>query len=627
MESNPPSARHWLYRVFEVDRPTTHRIFKQPPAVLYDASANDGAGEYSPNPEAENIDNLPGGYDYYMRALESSTRDFISVYYMGEYGMSFSGKPVYSQFSQSVHVAKTKLSVIPSQPVIVGMDFGLQSACVFTQLSMTGALIVLDEISPQDCTLEEFITAHVLPKRAARFPSSSLMFVGDPAGNQRSSLNIKTAFDIVKSFGIAARPAHTNDVLPRVQSIAHFLNRRGGMFIDPSCVNLIEALSGGYRYAKRRTGDVKTEYQDKPEKNDASHICFPAGTIVATEHGDTPIESLVERVTAGVRVHTPFGLREVEWAEQTSVSAELLELTFSDGGTLQCTKDHPIWVRDKGLARADELQYGDTVVHQGDSICQALLAFKALGFIKTQNKDTGSGILSLRPRRTYTCTEKFGSTITGLFLWASKFTTSITTKTITIFQTLTAWTEPLMPHTTCGYDMRLESYPVLLSSRYNEPPRGTVAKKGSLGTDNTLQGLGSRETNQTIRASSAGQSLNGTLEPTNAGSVLPRVSPPPDVTQESITSQSIARTAGATKQEVSIPSLSHAQRRVVSGITRVENAPVYSIKVREVGLHYANGVLVSNCDAAQYAALYHRHGVGARVVKTKAAPTKKFLYA
>jgi hypothetical protein len=268
MESNPPPMRHWIYTMFEVDKPDGFTAYKQPPALLYDPIED----EYTANPEAENIENHKIGYEYYFNQVKANSKDYINVFVLGNYGTSFSGKPVYPQFSQAVHVTKQPIMPIPGVPVIVGMDFGLQSACAFTQMSPTGSLMVLDEIAPQDCTLEEFVNGHLIPKRAQRFYNTPLTIVGDPAGKARSSLNMKTCFDILRAAGLAARPAPTNDVLPRVQAIGHFLDRRGGFFIDPSCVDTIEGLSGGYRYAKRRSNDVKTEYHDLPEKNSASHL-------------------------------------------------------------------------------------------------------------------------------------------------------------------------------------------------------------------------------------------------------------------------------------------------------------------------------------------------------------------
>jgi hypothetical protein len=268
MESNPPPIKHWLYTMFEVDKPEGFVQYKQPPALLYDPIED----EYTANPEAENIENHKAGYDYYMNQVRAASKDYVNVYILAQYGMSFSGKPVYPQFSQSVHVNKQPMVPIPGMPVIVGMDFGLQSACVFTQMSPTGSLLVLDEIPQQDCTLEEFVSGHLIPKRAQRFYNTPLTIVGDPAGASRSALNIKTSFDILRSAGLSARPARTNDVIQRVQSVGYFLDRRGGFFIDPSCADSIEALSGGYRYAKRRSGDIKTEYHALPDKNSASHL-------------------------------------------------------------------------------------------------------------------------------------------------------------------------------------------------------------------------------------------------------------------------------------------------------------------------------------------------------------------
>ena len=274
MESNPPPVKSWMYRLFETDRPERHRLYKQPPALLYDAEESEAAGKdiYHPNPDAENVKYLDGGYDYYYRQIDGATREFVNVYVLGQYGTSFDGKPVFPQFSPHLHVARDPLEVVRSSPVIAGMDFGLQPAVVFTQMTPSGEVHVVDELAPQDVILDEMLEEHILPKVQAKFFGMSLMVIGDPAGLSRSAQSKLSSFETLRTYGIAARPAPTNDIQPRVEAVAHFLKRTSGLLINPSCEDLITAMSGGYRYAKRRSTSFESEYHDRPEKNKHSHI-------------------------------------------------------------------------------------------------------------------------------------------------------------------------------------------------------------------------------------------------------------------------------------------------------------------------------------------------------------------
>ena len=47
--------------------------------------------------------------------------------------------------------------------------------------------------------------------------------VGDPAGNQRSQYDEKTAFDILKGEGFSAMPAMTNDLDTRLSTVESYL--------------------------------------------------------------------------------------------------------------------------------------------------------------------------------------------------------------------------------------------------------------------------------------------------------------------------------------------------------------------------------------------------------------------
>lgn len=273
-ESNPPTMRSWIYRVFEVDRPAGYRVFHQPPALIFDAELDNGDGTkggYLPNPEAENIENLGAGYDYYFDQLKMASEEFIKVYILGNYGVTFDGRPVFPTFSQSTHVARGPLPAVPGTPIVVGLDFGLMPGAVVTQLHPTGVAI-LRELSPQDITLEDFALGHLLPMIQQHYRGSPVLIVGDPAGNQRSALAKMNSFQTLRSFGLSAVPAMTNDVDTRRAAVDYFLQRNGGLLVDPVCVGLIEALSGGYRYKKRNVNDLDSDWKDRPEKNKHSHI-------------------------------------------------------------------------------------------------------------------------------------------------------------------------------------------------------------------------------------------------------------------------------------------------------------------------------------------------------------------
>lgn len=297
-ESNPPSMRSWIYRVFEVERPKGHRMFKQPPALLYDPEAPEGE-QYVANPEAENIQYLANGYDYYFKQLRRARQEFINVYILGQYGTTYDGKPVWPMFSVSKHVSEHELHFHQHSPLVIGMDFGLMPAAVFTQLDPMGQMSVLTELSPQDLTLEEFIVEHMLPLLQARFPSARPIIVGDPTGGSRSALAQHNSFQMLQQYNLVARPAPTNDPDMRIAAVEYFLQRSGGFIMDSRCVTLIEAMLGGYRYKKRNASDMDSTYKDRPEKNKFSH---PADAL---QYAALFHQKGARTGPRGQRVHTP----------------------------------------------------------------------------------------------------------------------------------------------------------------------------------------------------------------------------------------------------------------------------------------------------------------------------------
>lgn len=265
MDTNPPPVRSWFYDLFEVRKPENHKLFRQPPALL------DGPepGTFVPNPEAENIRPELGGYQYYFNQVAGADESFIKVFVQGQYGQIFDGRPVYSRFDDRIHVSKEPLQPNPLAPLEIGMDFGLNPAAVFTQLSPRGGLYALDEIAPANVTFEEFVTEMLVPKLRERFRGIPVQVYGDPAGASRNSLSSKTVYEILRERGIAAVPARTNDLLLRRDAVTYFLERQNGFLLDPRCRILREGFLGGYRFAKqsgRQTSDPK------PEKNEFSHI-------------------------------------------------------------------------------------------------------------------------------------------------------------------------------------------------------------------------------------------------------------------------------------------------------------------------------------------------------------------
>lgn len=267
-DTNPPSTRHWWYEYAENSTPDGFEFFVQPPAMLYD----DKTDTYVDNPEAENIRFLPGGYEYYHKIVAAANGDHNTIRRMvcNEYGVPLNGKPVFPNFKTKIHVATKKLLPDKQRPLVIALDWGLTPACVFMQQGDLGGVRLLEEITPTDVSLEEFLDNYVLVALNDRYANMSWYVVGDPSGRGRSANDKRTPFDVLKERNLYGVPAITNSFIPRKEAVDYFLNRTNGFLMSPEIVMAREGFMGQYAYA--RLVGSKFDYKPLPEKNEHSHV-------------------------------------------------------------------------------------------------------------------------------------------------------------------------------------------------------------------------------------------------------------------------------------------------------------------------------------------------------------------
>ena len=268
-DTNPPDDDHWFYRLFEEDKPEGHRIFHQPGALIYK-----GDGQYVPNPVAENVQNQPLGYEYWLRQVGGKTRDWCKVFLEGQYGTVSSGKPVYPEYRDETHCREVK--PIPGLPLLLGFDYGLTPAVVVCQLSKRGQLRVLADIQSENMGIRQFARDVVRPYLATNYSGYTFQAVGDPAGNRRADSDEKTCFMELAEAGIPAMPAVTNEFLARREAVAGFLTRlvdgEPAFLVNPDARNIRKGMNGGYCF--KRVQIIGAErYRDVPDKNIYSHSC------------------------------------------------------------------------------------------------------------------------------------------------------------------------------------------------------------------------------------------------------------------------------------------------------------------------------------------------------------------
>ncbi len=300
MDTNSPDVDHWWYVLAERDVSNQKNAELVASVDAAEAEMRE-AGLIGPNqrlfeflhqpsglaPDAENLENLnqageggtteemrKRGRGYYVRSSAGKSEEWIKVYVRGEYGFVQDGRPIYPEYRDSLHCKAFEAS--PGLPLSIGIDFGLTPAATIGQRTLSGQHRVRHEIVTDNMGAKRFgnLLASFLRSRYSGLEIDSI--TGDPAGEARAQTDETTPFEILKTCGIYAKPASTNDYTVRREAVAQGLGRitdgLPGWIVHPECGQLRRGMAGAYRYKRIQiVGDER--FHDKPDKNMASHVC------------------------------------------------------------------------------------------------------------------------------------------------------------------------------------------------------------------------------------------------------------------------------------------------------------------------------------------------------------------
>lgn len=288
MDTNPPDTDHWWYTLAEHDDSTPDKaamlasikvaedelialgILKDGQKLFSFHAQPSGLSDDAEN--SEGLAHMPGGrIGYYTRASAGKGADWVNVYVKGNYGYVQSGKPVYPEFNDQMHIKPVQFN--PRLPVYVGVDFGLTPAATLAHRDIMGRLMVFDELATGDMGAKRF--GRLLKAKLSDYGITEAIITGDPAGDTRAQTDEVTPFQILESEGVKASPAHSNDFVVRREAVVTGMERiidgQPGLVIDPRCKMLRKAMAGAYHY-KRVEVTGSERYQDKPDKGIYSHV-------------------------------------------------------------------------------------------------------------------------------------------------------------------------------------------------------------------------------------------------------------------------------------------------------------------------------------------------------------------
>lgn len=297
MDGNFPNEGGDWHKLLEDNLPPDYQLFKQPGGRT---------------PEAENIENLPGGYEYYERLARGQSAEWIKRYVDAQYGNDPSGRGVFRESFTSDFHAFDEVLPVPGRPLVVGQDFGRNPWSVICQLDHRGRLLVLEEVAAENIGLEQHILLNLRPVlMQERYFGLPVCVVGDPSGRAKSSNNEESSFDVLKREGFMAMPAPTNNIDPRLRAVEAFLlQQQGGapMFMvdKQRCPVTIQALRGSYRFSKMKSGQTKP----LPDKNEWSHPMDSLQYAALAAHGGMINGRIMQRLRGGiVSAPPPFSAR------------------------------------------------------------------------------------------------------------------------------------------------------------------------------------------------------------------------------------------------------------------------------------------------------------------------------
>ena len=286
--SNPSSEDCWWFPYLhrqcdnpDQNMPPSAKYFKQP----------SGFSE-----QAENVENLPGGRDYYVNQAAGKSEAWRQQYLEANWGFSISGQPVVATLKPDLHFVKGLL-LNPLLPLIAGFDPGLTgSAFVFGQMDYEGRLNVLGELVQSGYGAKRLMSERLRPYVRARWPEfdiNNLVIAADPAANIRTQTDEKTVVDEIKRhFEV---DCETNNRFPlRLDAIEHFTTRLIGggpaLRIDEKmCPTMARAWRGGWRYKIDQKKDIIAGAD--AEKNAYSHVGDASGYLCRYFHKATEREA------------------------------------------------------------------------------------------------------------------------------------------------------------------------------------------------------------------------------------------------------------------------------------------------------------------------------------------------
>lgn len=607
LDSNPPGPEHWIAKMEdeEAQKPEAERVTRFWHICTY-----------------ENEHNLPENYIRDTILLPySGNPAMIERMLYGRYADAYDGSPVYYNFSIPVHEGRD-LPWPRGAYLMRGHDVGTNAATIWSAYWVENGTEYWHDLyefylegSDTDRHVNEVIklTESEFPfwndrgicagvedfiDPAAANSSYTKQIVVDGKSVKESALNIFRTYGIYPRFQTASRGLmETIGIVNRLLAKRDAQGRPVYRVDAKGCPRLTRGLHGGYRWppADERGGNENVPL--KGEKCENLDHCFTAGTMIATDRGQMPVENIRE----GDRVMTTAGFQPVVRTMNREALVSTYE--FSDGTMLTGTPEHPVWseYRQAWIPLAEWMPV-DTV--KAWNLKQKLACFVG-GFTAAIQSRIADPTKCISNTRGATFIGTCGNSLTGQSRPECTSITSTAIQGTTTSQTLNASrqksTSVEEDGTTQG---RVVSSHARQSKKPSPPPEhGTPHQKAEHGTEST-QG---RMDSETFKLSTT----DATIAVKPSSFQLPeerRKKPgfaPINARQhgegKAVSMTWTERARSAARFIARIATQRTKPVRIVAVHPRQKCERVFNITVENQPEYFANGILVHNCqDAARY---------------------------
>jgi hypothetical protein len=375
-----------------------------------------------------------------------------------------------------------------------------------------------------------------------------------------------------------------------------FLRSFEKIIIHPRCIHMIEEARLYSYIVDSHSGKVTNKIN---KKNDHTiDACISEGTLVTTNRGHIPIESVV----VGDMVLTRDGWNKVLKSCQTSLSRELWEIMAGEK-SLKTTGDHEVFVVGKGFVRMDAIRYNDWILtYTGDEPCelkQLNIMGNITGVIQNIMNVLQGFILGVQKQKgfRYSFIVRFIRTILGKFQRAIMSTTRMETLQTTNQVTLSASQQSNI-FTNIG----------MMNAHKN---RGNTAKGSDRLQSHGIQArkvwsfigkLGRLVDKHLFQLNENAINVGMILIPTNQRTLIDFAEMPVNLRGEehqgSMMKPDNALFAGAALSSTNTQGQKLVPVRVESVCAITEKSPVYDLSIEGKHEFIAGGILVHNCRYA-----------------------------